>query len=259
MSQRSEQMEHLLDHALDNNHSVWVIGDVHGHFDSMLSLIEDMNLESNDHVLILGDLVDRGPKSSQIIDYVLQNEHVHAIMGNHEQMMYDSSTTDDVYVRYVWRNKAWGGLATLRSYPEMVVKDEHLKFIRDLPIEVVLKRHRMVHAGYDMNSPIEDQNDEILLKSRTIFHVKTPPDAKRQILVGHTPVQKITQKTQVPTSSSGVWNSPIKLEDGRPCVVGLDGGIHRHRQEKPALLALNLRSGEILKQRRLEISIGDDS
>ena len=108
MSRRSEQLEHVLNHALENNHSVWVIGDVHGHFDSMLSLIEDMNLESNDHVLILGDLVDRGPKSSQIIDYVLQNEHVHAIMGNHEQMMYDSSTTDDVYVRYVWRNKAWG-------------------------------------------------------------------------------------------------------------------------------------------------------
>ena len=76
-------------------------------------------------------------------------------------MMYNSSTTDDVYVRYVWRNKAWGGFGNIAVLPEMVVKDEHLKFIRDLPVEVVLKRHGMVHAGYDMNSPIEEQNDEI--------------------------------------------------------------------------------------------------
>ena len=257
MSRRSEQLERLLDSALEDNHCVWVIGDVHGHFDSMLNLIENMNLGNGDQVLILGDLVDRGPKSSDIIDYVLQNEHVHAIMGNHEQMMYTSSTTDDVYARYAWRNKAWGGLATLQSYPEMIVQENHLKFIRDLPLEVVLKGHRMVHAGYDTNSPIEEQNEEILLKSRTVFHVKKPLDAKRQILIGHTPVQKITKKTQVPVCSSGVWKSPIQLEDGRPCVIGLDGGIHRHRQEMPVLLALNLQSGEILRQPRLETGFGD--
>ncbi len=65
------------------------IGDVHGMFDLLLKLID--KLPKNNELCFLGDLIDRGPESKEVVDYVRDNNHL-CVMGNHEDMMLDAFT-----------------------------------------------------------------------------------------------------------------------------------------------------------------------
>ena len=62
---RDFDLEFQLQDALDTGRSVWVIGDVHGYFDTASDLIEKINLKDGDFAVSLGDLIDRGPDSDR--------------------------------------------------------------------------------------------------------------------------------------------------------------------------------------------------
>jgi hypothetical protein len=63
------------------------IGDVHGCIDELLSLIVKLDLRSNDTLVFLGDLIDRGPSPVAVVRYVRSLESVvrtYCLLGNHE-------------------------------------------------------------------------------------------------------------------------------------------------------------------------------
>ncbi len=60
------------------------IGDVHGHSDGLMNLLEAIAPSSNDQVYFLGDLIDRGPRSADVINFVRQSGYP-CLLGNHEQ------------------------------------------------------------------------------------------------------------------------------------------------------------------------------
>ena len=60
-----------------------IIGDIHGHYDGLMTLLEAIAPGRNDMVYFLGDLIDRGPKSSQVVEFV-KNSPYQCILGNHE-------------------------------------------------------------------------------------------------------------------------------------------------------------------------------
>ena len=62
----------------------YVIGDVHGEFDTLKKLTKQ--LPNNYKLIFVGDLVDRGLKSKEVIKFVRQNNH-QSVLGNHEEMM----------------------------------------------------------------------------------------------------------------------------------------------------------------------------
>ncbi|MBD0262559.1 MAG: metallophosphoesterase, partial [Tolypothrix sp. Co-bin9] len=57
------------------NHRRVVIGDVHGHYDALIMLLQAIAPDSDDQVNFLGDLIDRGPQSCQVINFVKQNRY----------------------------------------------------------------------------------------------------------------------------------------------------------------------------------------
>ena len=63
IGKRDYKIEETLQNAIDEGHRVFAIGDVHGHFEMLLDLVADLELTECDHVVLLGDLVDRGPQS----------------------------------------------------------------------------------------------------------------------------------------------------------------------------------------------------
>jgi serine/threonine protein phosphatase 1 len=66
------------------NKQIYLIGDVHGCYDTLIALIAQ--LPENAKIIFCGDLIDRGPKSKQVINFVRENGH-YCVMGNHEDMM----------------------------------------------------------------------------------------------------------------------------------------------------------------------------
>ena len=52
--------------------SIWVIGDIHGCFDTFMALVAKLPKDAK--ICLAGDLIDRGPKSRQVVQYVMDND-----------------------------------------------------------------------------------------------------------------------------------------------------------------------------------------
>ena len=255
---RDDQLEMRLQNALDSGCSVWVVGDIHGHLDAFENLLEQLELAPGDHVLCLGDLIDRGQDSAGVVRRVRQSQNIHTIMGNHEWFALESVEADGSIIAdsgWMWN----GGLETLMSYgledtdrlpwisdefqQESGLGDD-IAWMSQLPIEVVLDDWRMVHAGYDPKCSEEDQliDDAItgMLWVRRLFHNhESPWDQQRCILVGH------TVTCTLPGASHGdIAVSAATLDDGRPAWLGLDTSMFNGRLNR--LSALNLQDSRLL-------------
>jgi len=149
------------------------IPDLHGRFDLLLKAIELIDLDANRpvkdyQIITTGDYIDRGPDSKKIIDYLIANDRIKALKGNHEDMMHQSITTP---LHPDW----WignGGDATLKSYgwggepyyqiSYEVVPKAHLDWINELPLFYETEKQVFVHAGIpqkEMNLP--PKNDRL--------------------------------------------------------------------------------------------------
>jgi len=93
-----------------------IIADVHGLLDELRQLIKLCNYSpKTDRLIFLGDLIDRGPCSIEVLRFV-QELHVESVMGNHE----------DWYVRYA-KHKAKGSIP-----PQMTAKTEQVKLFEQM-------------------------------------------------------------------------------------------------------------------------------
>lgn len=162
-----------------------LIGDVHGHYETLMKLLETIVPGSADRVYFLGDLIDRGPQSAQVVQFVQQSSYT-CLLGNHEQMLLDSMTHEKNPA--LWH--AWcysGGQATLASYPEGRILPDHLDWIRTLPTYIDLEDIWLVHAGVHPYIPLEEQTIDQFCWIRDEFHcIPEPYFADKLIVTGHT-------------------------------------------------------------------------
>ncbi len=285
---RDAELESTLQQALDDGNSVWVVGDVHGHLETFRALVAKLDLSegsqpiyqknnprvywsapSGDHVVCLGDLIDRGPDSLGVLRLVEGSGNIHSIRGNHDEMLRLSVSPKHGKMMKSWLK--YGGKDTLRSFSDdpqeqIEIARGWLPFIESLPPELVLRDHRLVHAGYDLKKTLEDQTNHDRMWSRTIFDADIPPDPVRQVIVGHTTVQLLSGQyaaehiagfwnggeSDERVLDSGIWATDVLLDDGRPAVLGIDTGVFLPLDENPRLTALDLQSGEVVSHSRVE-------
>ncbi len=120
-----------------------IISDIAGEYDTLLALLKKM---PDEEVISVGDMVDRGPKSKEVVDWFMKNGK--AIMGNHEHMMVDHLRDNFYYNQGIWQ---WnGGNSTLQSYAHHV-PEEVIAWMEKLPLymefEGCLIAHSFVEAG----------------------------------------------------------------------------------------------------------------
>jgi calcineurin-like phosphoesterase family protein len=156
----------------------YAIADLHGRrdlLDSALDQIADHAAGAAATIVLLGDYVDRGPESRQVIERLMgfRSEQFRLIplMGNHEVMMWRACNK---LAELDW----WignGGDTTLACYRDfgdgsdistVVVPRSHLQWVADLALMHV-DRHRVyVHAAVDPGIPLKQQNERTLLWKR---------------------------------------------------------------------------------------------
>ena len=61
-----------------------VIGDIHGCYDELILLLKKLNFTDADELICVGDLVDRGPKSQEVVEFFLKTPNAFSLLGNHE-------------------------------------------------------------------------------------------------------------------------------------------------------------------------------
>ncbi len=168
------------------SHRRIVIGDVHGHYKGLMTLLEAIAPTSDDQIYFLGDLIDRGPQSSQVVNFVKDN-HYRCVLGNHEQMLLNILTNGHIPTPTM---QAWlysGGQATVASYQQATIPPDHVEWFKALPTYIDLGDVWLTHAGVDPTMPLVEQTAEQLCWVRDKFHsIDKPYFPDKLMIVGHT-------------------------------------------------------------------------
>jgi len=162
---------------------VYAIGDVHGRFDLLVPLIDRIRADNrargsaDTHIVMLGDLIDRGPDSAHVIEFLRAQQGIfatwHFLCGNHEEVMLTtlgegSQPEDTNWLRF-------GGYETMLSYgapPSLfreggaalskamraLVPDTHIAFLESFPDRLIIGDYLFVHAGIRPGVALERQS-----------------------------------------------------------------------------------------------------
>ena len=205
----------------------FVISDIHGMYQDFLKVLTYWNRK--DLLVILGDMIDRGPESLEVIQLVMKiKEHygdkVIVLTGNHDQLLIDFINDPFEYGNNYQNN---GGNDTIRSF----TKDEsifyysfaarankllennasEIEFIRKLPRYHEFGKVLFTHAGFcSWRDCWEETTDEQFIWIRD--HYKHKNNSGFVNVFGHTPTQLINKD-----KSNDVWISEDKL------YIGIDG------------------------------------
>ena len=64
----------------------YAMSDIHGCYDEFIAMLNKINFSKEDELYILGDILDRGNKPIDILDYVIAHKNIYLIKGNHEKL-----------------------------------------------------------------------------------------------------------------------------------------------------------------------------
>jgi serine/threonine protein phosphatase 1 len=191
---------------------IYAIGDVHGCsllLEQLLKLIEAHTtaFPSRRPILVfLGDYVDRGPASREVIDQLIflqQHREVVFLKGNHESYLIEFLKNPAVLPKWF----QYGGLTTLRSYGITATsyfdpkeqealasalslalnERRHIEFFDCLRSSFVCDDFFFAHAGVRPGIALDQQSEEDLLWIRDDF-LRYEGDLGRIVVHGHTPV-----------------------------------------------------------------------
>lgn len=237
---------------------IYAIGDIHGHLDKLKQAHEAIEADRarvsgaarRAPVVHIGDLVDRGPDSKGVIDYLMDGiaagKDWLVVRGNHDQMFVNfvRSGVGTVEGRKTphWLSDIMGGSETMKSYgvkrrfterqgsfqrrARLAVPETHLSFIEKLPLWYKADGMIFVHAGIRPGFPLEaqDENDLLWIRDEFLWH-HGPHEAV--VVHGHTPVDEPTHyRNRVNLDSGAGWGNPlvpVVFENGE-CFT-LTGGI----------------------------------
>ena len=133
-------------------HNTFVIGDAHGCYHTLMKLVD--KLPKNAKLIFVGDLVDKGNYSKEVVEYVIQNKHK-CILGNHEYLMMNN--IDDKNSKWATQTN-FGGYKTILSYKEDdEILQKHLQWIKTLPSYIIKDKFFITH-GYGL--PYFKRRDE---------------------------------------------------------------------------------------------------
>lgn len=166
----------------------YVIGDIHGCSKALRSLLQALQLTSNDEVVFLGDYIDRGPNSREVVSQVIQLQQccqVIALRGNHEVMLQGvvlGGRDDETWLRS-------GGNTTVTSYGGSVSKipSDHLDFFQSLHRHHETEKEIFVHAMYHPQTPVASQSDELTYWTHLPTPLPLPHESGKRVFLGHTP------------------------------------------------------------------------
>lgn len=194
---------------------MFVISDIHGRYDEFMELLNYAGFDiTEDYLINLGDMVDRGDKSYDVVEWfrqmnVTSQGRVQTIFGNHEHMMLSYYTKHIPEKDYF--NKMIGGKANVDSYKDKS-KDElakHLSFISKLPLYINIDDYIFVHAGLDLNKSLDNQHVNNLCWDYGKFYTQDTSDFDNIFVFGHTPTEYIYK--YFGQSGSEIWKQGNKI------------------------------------------------
>jgi serine/threonine protein phosphatase 1 len=192
---------------------IYAVGDVHGRADLLSELFSKIDADLNARPaaksvqIFLGDYIDRGPQSREVIDLLIERRRKHNVIylkGNHE----------DCVLRFLCNPTAlpaWrriGGISTLMSYDAVPSREDspqshrdaadafavalpksHLSFFKSLALSYTRGDFFFAHAGVrpGVSLSLQSQTDLLWIRDDFLLHEE---DFGKIVVHGHTPVHE---------------------------------------------------------------------
>jgi serine/threonine protein phosphatase 1 len=213
-------------HNVPERTRIYAVGDIHGRADLLAALLRRIDTHRINNPIgtavevLLGDYVDRGPSSREVIELLIRRKATCStvcLKGNHEALLLQVLQNPDVY-------KKWfdiGGASTLLSYGitptrqlsgaglkatlaalNAVMPSTHLEFLTGLPYSYTCGDYFFVHAGVRPGVPLTGQDPRDMMWIRDDF-LSSKVNFGKMIVHGHTPVMQ-----------PEIWDNRIDIDTG---------------------------------------------
>jgi len=206
----------------------YVLGDIHGRFDLVYENLKEVDFNPNkDRLFCVGDLIDRGPYSQHVIDF-LKLPFVFATRGNHEDMLlgyfeeFPNATDEDFYYAGVRNGMTWFLDETIEKRKEII------EALYQLPLVIEVNTERglvgLVHADVpkkmswtEFKFAIENNNEVVIEtalwgRTRLMNEIDEEIPGLGRLYVGHTVQEKVKKLGNVVALDTGaVFNQHLSM------------------------------------------------
>lgn len=222
-------------------HRAYAIGDIHGRLDLLDSILAKIAADNAGRkparttIVFLGDLIDRGPQSAQVVERLLSYRPAFAktvfLMGNHEEVLL-RILAGDTDILSDWMR--FGGAECARSYgldpvnlecsePSSALRllrrsipQEHLNFLSGFADTASFGGYLFVHAGVRPGIPLAKQAAQDLRWIRAPF-LDDETDHGRIVVHGHTISEEVDERpNRIGLDTGAYWSGVLTA-------VGLEG------------------------------------
>lgn len=182
-----------------------VVGDVHGCFDELVTLVERVGLTASDRLVCVGDLVVKGEKSREVLELFMNDGRFSSVLGNHDRALLEY----------------WQGLRKekeLKPTQKKCLKqladgrERYAAYLDSLPAYLELGAHVVIHAGLRPGVPLAEQTIDDLTELRTLGPDRTSREG--------TPWYEVYDGEKI--ALFGHW--PLSPPRRGPRAIGLDTG-----------------------------------
>ena len=224
----------------------YVMSDIHGEYRKYLKMLEKINFSDDDTLYILGDMIDRGPQSAELLIDIFSRQNVIAIMGNHELMaipmlemllsdISEKEFQNSINYTAIFSLLNWkmnGGSSTCNSFSK-ISPSERLRLlseIKKLPlyktVEVNGNKFILVHSGisnFDENKSLECYTAEELVFSRPDFNKRYYSENHTYVVYGHTPTDTVIGENKIFKGSGNICiDCGATFENGKLACLALE-------------------------------------
>lgn len=216
----------------------YAISDIHGCLLTFKALLQDLQFSKNDTLYLLGDYIDRGPYSKEVIDYIwelqAQGYQVHCLKGNHEDMVARQAKGESIsYIDLACLNSF--GITSFKELPA-----KYADWMDALPHYFEVDNYILVHAGLEcrFGNPLMDTRAMLWIR-----HWEQDIDkdwlGDRIVVHGHTPIER-----------EYIENSLAFIDN--LSVIDIDNGCVFNGQGLGALCAFELESKQLFFKERID-------
>lgn len=216
---------------VDENKRIICISDIHGNLDALKGLLDLLKFSKEDILVLLGDLVEKGPKNLETLRYIIDLTHeyeVYVVCGNCDAITKEIMNPEENHRLLSYLLLGCNSLLNemldeinvhLHSDSDLcIIKDllltnfpEELNFIMNLPDIIETKSFIFVHGGLT-DSPLERQEQNRVRRMEEFLNHGT--NFNKYVIVGHWPVALYSRK--YPNYN------PIVCKDKK--IISIDGG-----------------------------------
>lgn len=213
------------------------IGDIHGCADTFQLLVRKLDLQPEDQLFLLGDLIDKGTRSKEVIDYTLELKakglNVYPLMGNHElSFLVAYQQGIEFFLEYLTKNN----------------NDDFL----DGDIEAYLTFFASFEYCYDLGDWLACHS-EFLIKEHSIYRGMRGMFSRVNFKISEEEILSKRQITGHFVTQTSKLQASIQQKER---VIFLDSGcVYPENEELGFLAAFDLDSEELLLQKNVESTL----